>query len=145
MKFLRGVSLVFVLGMVGMGCASKSSLSKKTFREDQSYLRSELVPAFLLEETEKFLQWQKGYNLRVQDPMRGLIVTDWVEDSPISRHQLTIRVNRDIEGSILTAHVVRQEFAGQVWREAPTIQGMEEGLIRELNGYLAESSRVKKP
>lgn len=131
---LCGLSL-----LVFTACASKAE--SPALAKVESVYRSALRPNQLHEETAKFLQWDQGYNLMVSDPRRGLIVTDWVQDSPYSRHRLSLRINHDVAGSLLTAHASFQDFQGGRWQEAALGPPLEKAFIEELTQYLRSFRR----
>jgi uncharacterized lipoprotein len=95
-----------------------------------------LAPLLAFEETQKFLEWQKGYNIQVKDSVRGIMVTDWIEENPLSRHQFTIRVNRDVDGSIVTVHLNLEQFESNRWRSVIAAPQWENKMISELRNYL---------
>lgn len=136
----RGLFVRFALGVLLMGgCASKAP---QTLTKSEPYIRSGLAPFLALEETQKFLEWQKGYNIQVKDSVRGIMVTDWIEENPLSRHQFTIRVNRDVAGSIVTVHLNLEQFESNRWRSVIAAPQWENKMISELRNYLmAKDSR----
>jgi len=131
-NFLTFLVCITLTGFV-FGCSTKKT-GQPIAR--QTVIHSPLPPVKLVEETQKFLEWQKGYNIKVHDSARGLLVTDWMDDSPISRHQFMIRVDRDVEGALLTAHVVMEQFEGSQWRPVIAAPQWENRMVRELQAYL---------
>jgi len=140
-NFLRFLVIGFAVGVI-TGCATKQSTKSMA---SKTVIHSPMAPVTVVEETQKFLEWQKGYNIKVRDIARGLLVTDWMEDSPISRHQFMIRVNRDLEGALLTAHVVVEQFSGTQWQSVVAAPQWENRMVHELKTYLdAKSTAAKK-
>jgi len=135
-KIVKPMVLTSLIGLT-LGCATKQSPSPYA---SKTVIHSPLAPVIVVRETQKFLEWQKGYNIKVQDAARGLLVTDWMEDSPVSRHQFTIRVNRDLEGALLTAHAVVEQFEGAQWRSVIAAPQWENRMVRELQAYLDSRS-----
>ncbi len=131
------ISLSYILG-----CASRAPNPEAM--DAHTTIKSAMAPALLVDETQKYLEWQKGYNIRVREPALGILVTEWMEDSPLSRHQFSIRVNRDIEGSLLTAHVVVEQFDGQQWKQVLAAPQWEANMIHGLRTYLESKNQAQK-
>ncbi|PIR22725.1 MAG: hypothetical protein COV44_06110 [Deltaproteobacteria bacterium CG11_big_fil_rev_8_21_14_0_20_45_16] len=132
-----GLSVIFLLSCSGAG-KNKEEFANK---ELKTYMQSTLAPLDLLNRTIQYLEYYRAYNLSIRDGARGLIVTEWVDDSVAERHRVTIRVNEDIQGSILTAHFERQSSEdGHSWKEEASGRQAESHLIAELETYLKSSA-----
>jgi len=106
-----------------------------------TYLQSQLSPKDLTQKTGNFLELYKGYNLSVRDLQEGLLVSDWVEDSLNQRHRVTVRINQDLKGSMLTVHFeIQQTSDGQHWMEVPSNGLLESQMITELKEQLRHSA-----
>lgn len=117
-----------------MSSAHKAPKTKK-----QTFYKSELAPNQLLNKTQKFLEWHKGFNLKLRDSARGILVTDWLRDYDGMRYQYTLTINRDLSGSILAVHLVAQEQAGLKWKGLASDGMLEQQLIAELRSYIESS------
>jgi len=107
-----------------------------------TYLRSTLAPALLFEKTKNFLIYYKGYNLDITDMPRGLIVSEWMSDEVNKRSRLTIRINADVEGSLLTTHFVEEVLSpNQQWLDIPSPGDREAKLVAELQEHLRQLDR----
>lgn len=109
----------------------------------KSFFASELSPAQLFNYAHKYLEFQKGYGLKIADPVQGLLVTEWVSESPVVRHQITLRVIGDVTGSMLSAHVVRMEFVQSAWRDIPSVGEFEDSLIQSIEAYIQQKTRLQ--
>lgn len=125
------LSLAFLLSACVSGKAQLRPPPKIT------YLRSTLPPTQLFDQTRNFLIYYKGFNLDVSDSVRGLMVSDWMNDEINQRSRLTIRINSDVGGSLLTTHFV-EEVADltQNWIDLPSSGDKEAALVAELQEYL---------
>lgn len=136
MNFCRRVWIFLAVSVLSLPLLVACSSRAPTELSDpgrKTYLESQLTPQELFLHTEQYLSWILGYNLKVRDEGRGLMVTDWVMDDPHLRHQLTIRINQGAErASVLTAHFVVQENEGSEWKEIPSGGAPEEDFIVEL-------------
>lgn len=141
MVVYRLVILAF-LGISLAACAQKQSAPAKLAKTESIY-RSGLPSQNLFFETKKFLQWSKGYNLSYSDPRRGLMVTDWMNEDSFQRHRLSLRINRDVKGSILTAHTNVQQYRGGRWVETQIMRGAEDAFIHELATHLKKTTKVR--
>ncbi|TVQ80391.1 MAG: hypothetical protein EA369_02590 [Bradymonadales bacterium] len=123
------LALVFSL----VGCASRPAPEADMSAHRKTFVESQLTPSELFLHTEQYLQWMLGYNIRLRDEDRGLLVTDWVMDDPHLRHQLSLRVNQGLEqASLLTANFTVQELRGDAWVEIPSGGEPEEDLLVEI-------------
>lgn len=133
---MRKLLSVFLLLPSLVGCATKveSGFSKDA---PKTYLLTDVAPLPLLLHTEQFLEWTKGYSMHIRDQARGLLVTDWVYDSPVEKHQVTLRINQDVKGSsMLSAHTNFQVFENGTWLERPSDYVYDAELIKEIEAHL---------
>jgi len=126
----------FALSFLGLSACSTKAVATFDNEGPKTYLRSQLTIPQLVEETSTFLEYYKGYNLGIKDLQRGLIVTDWVASTFSQRHRVSIRVNRDVDGSLLTAHWELQVLQEGRWYEEPSLGHFEADLIAELDQHL---------
>lgn len=132
---MRKLSLISLL-LLCVSCTTKTTggFSEKT---PKTYLISQMAPLPLLLHTEQFLEWSKGYSFRIRDQERGILVTDWIYDTPLHKHQITLRVNRDVKGSsMLSAHTSFQEFVENQWIELPSNYRYDADLIEEIRNHI---------
>ncbi|MDB5036942.1 MAG: hypothetical protein JWQ35_470 [Bacteriovoracaceae bacterium] len=111
----------------------------------KTFFTSSLPPKTLLIVSEQFLEYQKGYSLKVRDHSQGIAVTDWAMDAPDQRHRITLRAEVAIKGSILSTHTETQVMENDNWVELPSSGLSESKLLAELKDYIEHtaSSRSK--
>lgn len=131
--------LAFVVAATAAACSSHEEIQTRI--PPRTVLQSNLKPATAEILSEQFLEWQKGYNIRIRDHAQGLLVTEWASDNPFDRHRITLRVSEDIAGSLLTAHIVRELYDQGRWLEVPSTGQNESMLLAELEQYLEKSKR----
>jgi hypothetical protein len=110
--------------------ADVASATPKTF------VRLNATPTKALTSAEQFLEWQKGYTIRIRDHERGLSVTEWTFDSPAERHRITLRATLDPIGAVLSAHTESQVLENQDWRELASSGEREAWLLAEIKTYI---------
>lgn len=138
MQKLLLLSAIFVLSS---GCV-KQQVHQQRHRSNETFSKFSQTAAELFEQTSQFLAYDKGYDLMIQEPARGIIVTDWVSLQPNLRSRLTIRVNRDVEGSILTIHRMIQSLQNnEQWIEEASDGRYESALLQEIRERLVSAQR----
>lgn len=132
---------VFILlPWVLMACVQETK--QVNLDKPKTFLKTELVAGKVFQKAANFLEYYKGYSIPVKDASRGLLVSGWVNDSPFQRHRITMRVDRDVQGSILSAHMLIQTTRdGQRWTEELSAGWREAQLIQEIEGHLKSSSK----
>lgn len=128
-------SLILAVLAIASGCATSRA---KHAEIPPSTLESQRSPEETYTMAERFLLYYKGYTLRVRDPQRGLLVTDWVNDTLGRRYQITLRVMNDISGSLVSAHRVAQVFDQTGWIDIPPSEPSEPSFLAEFNEYLTQ-------
>lgn len=146
LSYLKLSCILLLACSVMPACSPKAAVRTSNNSEPvgPSYYRSQLAPANLFVETKNFLQWQKGYSIQLSENSRGIMVTSWMRNTPMLRHQLNIRVNRDADGSILTAHMNFEEYENGRWMKIQPARSHEQDLLQELETYLTSKQRVAK-
>lgn len=126
-----------------LSCASKTEDLSGPLAKGEGIYRSSLRPADLFEEVSQFLQWERGYSVPIADPSRGLIVTGWMMEDNFVRHRLSLRINQDVQGSLLTAHANVQEFVQGQWVEAFKGHAREKDFILSLRRHFQQSPSTR--
>jgi hypothetical protein len=130
--------LLFFLSLSLGACASKQSSSWKS--SPKTFFRVTVSTKTAFEQTAHFLEWVKGYEIRIKDPERGLMVTDWASINPLEKYQLTVRIEKDVEGaSIVSVHRQGQFFDSDQWKEAPTNPSHDAEIIKEIREHLSQN------
>lgn len=138
MQKLLLLSAIFVLSS---GCV-KQPVQQQKHRSNETFSKFSQTAAEVFEQTSQFLAYDKGYDLIIQEPARGFIVTDWVSPEPNLRSRLTIRVNRDVDGSILSIHRMIQSLQpDQHWSEEASDGRYEAALLQEIQERLKSAQR----
>lgn len=128
--------LAFACLSVGFtGCVTQQMQS--TVTEPKTFLVVSVVPKKAFSMSEQFLEWHKGYSIRIRDLDRGLAVTDWTFDSPSERHRVTLKTTADRAGSsLISAHTETQVLEEQDWHDLPSTGQRESLLLTELKKYI---------
>lgn len=136
------LSLCFfsLLALTLSGC-QKNSPKTDSSRINRTILKSDLPSRALFTYAEQFLEWQRGYSFRIRDIERGLLVTDAIQDSPLERHHVSLRVGDDPKGSLLSIHVVAEVLESSAWAPLASAGGRETDLLNELDRFLSDRPR----
>ena len=140
--FLKMKGLILSSGFFLSLSACVTHKDFETEKPAKTYLQSELNPSAVLILSEQFLEWQKGYPLKVKDQERGLLVTEWIQEELDLRQRVTVRVTQDAQGSLLSGHIETEEANGGQWIALPSDPRREERLIKELDAFLQKSPAV---
>jgi hypothetical protein len=109
----------------------------------KSFFSCSLQPTTLLIMSEQFLEWQKGYSIKIRDHDRGMTVTDWILESPTERHRITLRTMIAPRGSLISTHTEIEVLENQDWVSLPTTGALETKLLSELRNYIQTSPALK--
>ena len=109
----------------------------------KTILQTPLSPLNALILSEQFLEWQKGFAIRVRDHQQGLLVTEWTQDTPFERHRITLRSTEDPPGAVLSVHFAREAFQEGKWTELPSTGVLESELLAEINTYMQNSPAMQ--
>lgn len=119
-----------------LGCAKQSGRTSQSGSHALSVLESNLPSERAFRLCEHFLEYEKGYQLSVRDRSRGLIVTGWSSEG-LERHQITLRIAPQVEGSVITAHLRTEVIEAGRWNDLPSVGDREALFLQDLNQYLA--------
>lgn len=134
MDYSRLKNLVFGFSFILVSCSQHQEV--QTHLPPRTVLQSALKPTTLAILAEQFLEWQKGYNIQIRDHEQGLLVTEWASENALDRHRIQFRVSDDLNGSVLTAHIIHEIYNGGRWSELPSNGQDEAQLLAELEKYL---------
>jgi hypothetical protein len=135
-----------VLGFVLFfeACSSHQAARTEAPAAPRTILQSSLRPLNAIILSEQFLEWQKGFAIRVRDHEQGLLVTEWTQDSPFERHRVTLRSTDDPPGSVLSAHFAQEVLEEGKWKQIPSTGQTESQLLSEIDLYLQKSPAAQK-
>ncbi len=102
-----------------------------------SVLESELPPRRVFELSEGYLEYHLGYSLAVRDLEHGIIVSNWTGDTPLNRHQITLRIGAGERGSIVSAHIRSENLSQAGWQDEPSSGESEKGFLDDFQKYLS--------
>lgn len=102
----------------------------------QSYFESEAGPSKLFKLTEQYLEWHAGFPIQLRDPQRGLLVTEWVLNSPHERERMTIKITPRIQGSLFSTFIQKEKLVGVEWQEMLANSVAEDQWIRKFQDHL---------
>ncbi len=126
------------------GCASKETARTRDPRLPISVLESEFSPRQVFNAAETYLTYHLGFNLSVRDLERGLIVSDWSREDPLQREQITLRIQPNLRGSVVSAHLRTEAFSQSGWQDLPTSGSREARFLSEFETYLSAQAKAPK-
>ena len=136
---------ILILGVLALSLSAcvthKAPTTEAQSPIKKSFAEVALSPADTFREAEKYLEWQKGYSLRVRDAANGLLVTDWTLDSPTERHQITLRVTPDTVGSLLSAHILKAYLQNSQWIDSLSDGSLEDFILQDFQSQLPTARR----
>ncbi len=138
MDLSRLVGLLFLLFLT----ACITERSQRTQRPPKTYLEMALSPSKVVALSEQYLEWKKGFEVKLRDRQRGLLVTEWIKDIPTQRYQVSLRISPNPPtGSMISAHVITEVLENAEWKDMATDGRQEEALLADLQDYILSSRR----
>ncbi|MBN8555214.1 MAG: hypothetical protein J0L93_07210 [Deltaproteobacteria bacterium] len=133
----------FILSLLFLTACSTHKKELVTSQAPKTILQTPISALNALILSEQFLEWQKGFGIRIRDHQQGLLVTEWTQDTPFERHRITLRSTEDPPGSVLSVHFAQEIFQNGKWTETPTTGFLESQLLSEIDTYLQKSPAMQ--
>lgn len=123
------------------GCSTHETVSKKS--APQTYIVTAADPQKALLLSQQYLEWNKGIDIQIHDPQRGMIVTTWTSASPNERYRVTLRATQDSQGTVLSSHTEYQLLEASDWKDLPSPSEWESHLLAELDAYIQARTNAR--